>query len=127
MHTIRLRGPWEYRRAEETDAAYQRLKLPADWSSVLGDANQASTFEFRRTFHKPTGLNDSDTVWLVLEGLPNATVHLNELSLGVTSADSSARFEIASKLDSRNHLRVTLKLQPGEPCHGEVSLEIAGQ
>lgn len=127
MHTIRLRGPWEYRRVDDTNLPFERLKLPADWSSVCRDTTSSSSFEFRRSFHRPTGIEENDNVSIVLSQLPSATAILNGQPLGTTSDDGSARLPIASLLADRNELQVLVDLRHNQSCMGEVVIQIDAQ
>ena len=122
MHTIRLRGPWEYRPASQPTAALQRLKLPADWASVASEEPEA--FEFYRSFQMPTGIEAEDEIYLVLQQLPSAELELNGQPLGSTTTDAAARFSIKQHLAQRNQLKITLSLTANQPCNGEVAIQI---
>jgi len=83
MHTIRLRGPWEWE--------------PPDC--------------FRRPFHEPTCLQPEDVVWLVIES-PQALLQivLNENRLGTVASGSPAeRFDIGALLQPYNRLEIRLE------------------
>jgi hypothetical protein len=106
MHVIRLRGPWQSR----------------DLSGMV---------RCRRTFHKPTGLETGEQVWLVVEPRSRATVHLNGRLLGdVQPGTAAGRFDVTGLLDDGNALEIDVERgAPGEAgaggLVGEVRLEIA--
>src|SRR6187401_1792631 len=80
MHTIRLRGPWQLqpvmRYELQADGAYVpnrenlppevRMTMPTDWSGVFG-AGFFGRVNYRRVFHRPTGLGGGARVFLVVE------------------------------------------------------------
>ena len=95
-HTIRLRGPWDYRplaRAElEADGSVRwddrdlpaggTMGMPADWGAALGN-DFRGLVRFTRRFTQPTGLGEQTRVWLVVENVDwQATVTLNGTPLG---------------------------------------------
>jgi len=91
MHSIRLRGPWRYEVLEHSGAAGEptpgdlpspgKQKMPADWAEKLG-ADFYGTVRYTRTFHQPTGLEEGQGVWLVVEGAhTRASVSLNDSTL----------------------------------------------
>jgi hypothetical protein len=120
MHTIRLRGPWELEpvaryvqlgdgRYERTDAPLVtvRAKLPDDWAKVLGGEFLGSVC-YRRTFQRPTGLEQGQRVWLIVEPPRSCcVVNLNDHSLGVVSGEGNpGKFEISKLLQDHNWLEI---------------------
>lgn len=123
MHTIRLRGPWEFLPLShtrllsggETTRALEelpdggRMQMPADWSAVLG--NFRGRVRFTRFFNQPTGLGAKDTVWLVVEP-PDAwgDVRLNDCALGsVAAGGPPARYDVTHGLLDRNELIIEVE------------------
>ncbi len=98
-HTIRLREPWQQ-------------------ESVPGGG-----MRWFRTFHRPTGLSERETVWLVIKG-PFDAVELNGQSLTITEGRPADRDDITSKLADRNRLMVRTA-GPAEERGFSVLLEIA--
>jgi hypothetical protein len=156
IHTIRLAGPWQYEplaRSVRASAGVSestadlpppgRIDMPADWAATLG-ADFRGRVRFRRSFGRPTGLEPSDRVWLVLERIDaRGVVSLNGSPLGETSIDSGpTRFDVTALLAVRNELVIEVEL-PDWPADedlrrrgdragqvggviGEVRLEIHG-
>lgn len=123
MHSIRLRGPWQYTpiattrwtedgQSEETGTTVPesgKMKIPCDWSDALG-ANFRGKVLFQRHFHQPTGLADGDIVCIRIEQVNAlADVFLNHEAIGSASAKSgSVAFDIAGKLEPRNLLEIVV-------------------
>ena len=158
MHIIRLRGPWELKPVlglvvaadglwtrKRTAAADLpnacRQTMPADWSATLGQ-DFAGCVSYRRSFHRPTNLQSSDSVWLVVEPpRSTAAIHLNGELLGSASeGEPAARFEINARLKDRNQLEIFVShpaldsdgnpaqntgQEPAGGLIGEVRLEIS--
>jgi hypothetical protein len=154
MHTIRLRGPWHLeavtRFVPQADGTYcpvkddlpwsARAKTPADWSSVFG-AGFLGRVRYERAFQKPTGLEDGERLFLVVEPprSEGCIVLQGQLIGFVHAGEGTQRFEITDRLASRNTLEVFvdhpaldgLRSTVGEPVDtlpggliGEVRLEI---
>jgi hypothetical protein len=123
-HIIRLRGPWRYqplaRRVLLADGtvredvvaqdAARTMRLPADWSQVLGDFR--GRVRFMRSFHRPTGLTPGTHVALVIDAVDaRATVMLNGQLLGTCGGPGfAARFNIRPHLQLRNELAIDVEL-----------------
>ena len=123
MHSIRLRGPWQYTpiattrwtedgQSEETGTSVPepgKMKIPCDWSDSLGN-NFRGKVLFQRHFHQPTGLADGDVVRIRIEQINAwADVFLNHEAIGSTSAKSgSVTFDIEDKLEPRNLLEIVV-------------------
>ena len=131
-HVIRLRGPWNYeplaRFVPHTDGRVDAtndnlppsgvIELPADWASVLGADFQGSV-RFTRRFHRPTGLEASSRVTLVIEDVDwQAELLLNDRLLGTVFCSRSldaqqamkcpARFDISTQLTPQNQLSIVV-------------------
>ena len=125
MHTIRLRGPWQYTPLAHTywtEAAVSiecdtdvpapgRLTLPSDWEPVLGKDFRGKVL-FQRQFNLPTGLHESSIVQLSVESVDAmATLYLNHHTLGnIALEQSSATFEIQQHLEPTNLLEIAVDL-----------------
>lgn len=151
LHRIRLRGPWQLEalarfQAQSGDLdlttaelpAPARMQMPADWSASFGDAFFGRV-RYRRAFHKPTGLDLGERVFLVIEPpRSEGEAALNGVVLGRVAGDT-ARFDITDRLDYDNLLEIVVthpagresKVTAGELAGlapgglvGEVRLEI---
>jgi hypothetical protein len=91
----------------------QRLKLPAEWRTEFGD--RAGTVRFCRHFNKPTNLDSSESVFIVLTGFGGAgKASINGTQLGIIVADKpQAEFDITSHLQSGNQLALEIEFDPG--------------
>lgn len=93
-HSFRLRDPWKCERAAEGAVR---------WS---------------RGFHRPTGLEDDDDLWLVISGLPaEAQVGLNGKPLASPEGARHGQFLVTGLVvaDNRIDLVVPSSLQPPAP------------
>ena len=125
MHTIRLRGPWNYLplcrttwTAEGTSTEIEgtvppggRLNMPADWQSILGN-DFFGRVRFERHFHCPTGLTEQDQVFIAIEEVDAlGSVQLNGQHVGDIPANAGpTRFDITILLQQRNRLEVVVDL-----------------
>jgi beta-galactosidase/beta-glucuronidase len=134
LHTIRLRGPWEYTVEARTDASISsvnlpprgRVTMPATWAAYLG-ADFRGRVAYLRRFGKPTNLAPTEQVWLVCEGAAeSASLAVNGHHLGsVTGPSSPAEFDVTKLLGERNELVATVESsQATGGLTGEVRLEI---
>lgn len=106
-HTIRLNGPWEMT-TPSTDQP-RRVKLPADWPLVLS-ACETGPSTLQRWFHRPTGLDDTTAVQLVLTSLPcRGSVSLNDARLGDFQAGQRDAFDVGKRLTPRGCLKLSLE------------------
>jgi hypothetical protein len=121
MHTIRLRGPWQleplegyihrvgghYASSTEDLPAPARATMPADWSEWCG-RDFLGRVRYRRTFQKPTGLDNGERVWLVIEPpRSHGTVLLGDESLGeLRWGEPAARYDITERLEDHNRLEI---------------------
>ena len=124
MHVIRLRGPWEYQWLPAGAAG--RIWLPCDWRQELADGT--GRVRLSRHFHSPLGLDEDETVWLVVcDGNPLAEAALNGLPLArFAGSIRDARIDITDRLELRNLLTIDTPA-PAEVSAGpfqEVRLEI---
>ncbi len=118
-HSMRLHGPWRCdpvaryvmpenalpRETRDDLPAPARLTAPADWSAALG-ADFRGRALFRRGFNRPTGLESSETLWLVIEGLDACgVVSLNGQRLGEVEGYALPReFDVTARLEPRNEV-----------------------
>lgn len=81
-HSFRLRHPWECEQQESSTR----------WS---------------RGFHKPTGLEPSDRLWLVVSGLPaGCSVSLNDQPLPTPAANQPGQYEVTDLLGDSNRIEI---------------------
>ena len=106
-HRIQLKGPWQVRRLDQ-DKPPTRVFMPASWVAIFGE--ESGRAEFRRKFNQPTNLESHEHVWIVFDGIGGeGTIRINGQNLGpITSATSSAEFEITQHLSLHNELVVEL-------------------
>ena len=122
MHIIRLRGPWEVVPMEIRGATPLRLMLPGNWRAPLGD--YTGRVQFRRRFHRPTGLGGDSRVALAAAALPSQRLGLCNDEL-LSADESLERYDLTRHLATENLLVIELTLTGEEPLSGEVWLEIS--
>ena len=124
VHIIRLRGPWMIHPATEdaTTPTRVNIKSAGDWAAVLTDLDAPTRLE--RRFHCPTGLDDRQQVWLVIEGGDSLAVELNQTP--IDSADEmSLQFDITTNLMIDNQVAIVIDRQDSTtPTITDVRLEI---
>ena len=80
-----------------------------------------------RVFHKPTGMEPSDTLWLVASGLPNeARVWLNQEALSTPPNAPAGQFEITGLLAEANRIVIESPGTCGSDFPFDVRLGIVG-
>jgi len=100
-HTIRLRDPWQH--------------API----------QAGGMRWTRAFHRPTGLTERETVWLVVSG-ETSGVRLGGQLLTASGAGPGSHYDITARLADHNRLTVEVP-QADVKRPFEVCLEIREQ
>jgi hypothetical protein len=121
MHTIRLRGPWQLepvaRFVPQKDGTYfpvkenlppaDRVTMPADWSSSFG-TDFLGRVRYHRVFQKPTGLDNGEHVFLVVEPpRSSACITLFEKLVGfVDPGEGIKRFDVTDQLQDHNRLSI---------------------
>lgn len=124
VHSIRLRGPWDYQVEWAVDGAPPasgRVKMPCDWSDSLGSAFRGRV-RYRRSFNRPTNLDARQSVWLVVEAVrERAEVALNGRALGSVLGDAPARFNVTTILASHNELTVLVESASNVNTHADAS------
>ena len=149
MHTIRLRGPWNFeaiaRFVPQADGTYlpvvhdlppsARATMPADWSASFG-ADFVGRVRYHRVFQTPTGLDSGERVFLVVEPpRTRGTVKLADRTLGIIHHGGPlGRYDITDQLEDHNRLEVIVEhpqfdqpeahVQAPGGLVGEVRLEI---
>ena len=118
-HSIRLIGPWfvqpqdglQFIDQREEIAAVRRIKMPASWENLFGNAKGKATF--MRTFNSPTGI-DQQTLKIMLEELNGSgTVSLNgEQLIEYGNDDNHIQVNITSQLKLNNQLVIELVCDP---------------
>ncbi len=142
MHVIRLRGPWHVEplarfvpqgdgtileSAEELAAGF-RVNMPADWSAILG-GDFLGRVRYTRAFHKPTGLELGERVFLVVEApRSRGAVELNGKQVGEVRMDRAPmRVDVTDLLGGDERLEILVEHDVPECVGGlvgEVRLEI---
>ena len=97
-HIIHLRDPWQCERASEGGVR---------WS---------------RAFHRPTGLTERETVWLVITD-KSAVIELNGHVLAAAEGVPVGRYDITDRLLARNHLVIQVP-HPSDVRTFDVAMEI---
>ena len=136
-HVIRLRGPWEYEFVSVAGGGVLprgTMQLPGDWPP--GTAGLAGDVYLTRHFHRPTGLSESERIWLTivnqkaavgvtLNGQPLLTRETAKSEKAAAASEPVLRLEITSLLQPRNTLNLEL-FKPTEDARfsGQVALEI---
>ena len=124
-HVIRLRGPWHNQVLSRTvlldDGSTEiesgdlpppgRARMPCDWGESLGPDFRGQV-RYTRHFHRPTGLDQGQTVALAVEQVDAwAHVTLNGHFLGELRAETGlGRFDVTEMLLERNELIVAVEL-----------------
>lgn len=144
MHTIRLRGPWNVepvaRFVLQPDGTYRpervnlppgvKMTMPADWSAAFG-ANFLGRVRYLRVFQSPTGLENGERVFLVVEGgRSRALVELNGKRLGEGFTwGQVGRYEITAMLEDHNRLEIVVEhpaLDAGRAANDDGSIRLPG-
>lgn len=132
IHRIRLVGPWEWA-VSALETEWKKLRLPDDWSSL---APQNAEVSFRRRFHRPTGIQPNDRLFIVISTLGALSrVQLNGHDLravpGPARVTGEQSFEISGKLEEINLLQLMLPQLTADESHARldqpVLLEILAQ
>ncbi len=150
VHKIRLRGPWQAAllRADHLDqpavnlVVGSKIRLPIHTNWRDGPGGQWLGPDFRglvlleRSFGRPTGLDESQQVWLVVEAPhQHGSITLNESPLGKFQAgDPSFSAPIRFVMQARNCLQIQVEFSDDSSRRsantaangllGEVRLEI---
>ena len=126
MHSIRLRGPWEF--SIRGSGASGRIDFPCTWQELVDAAGSTSgAIVLTRRFNKPTGLESRDLVWLSFRSpAASLTAALNGTPLALKGQpDGSWQAEITTLLADRNELPVELAPpSPPLPAVADASLEV---
>lgn len=107
VHAFRLREPWERTLADHA----------VQWS---------------RGFHRPTGLDPDDALWLVVAGMPaDAEVALNGQVLEPAAADRPGQFDVTGLVADSSRVVISVPRQavdpPPEAFPYDVRLGIVGR
>ena len=128
VHTIRLRGPWQFQAQPHTGAAHSgKANLPATAASLLGEAFSGRLVLTRR-FNCPSNLEPHEQVSLVIATAGTLVrVALNGADLPPAVGDPAA-LPLTPHLAPSNELALELELPGDSPAPerplGEVHLEI---
>jgi hypothetical protein len=84
-HSFRLRDPWQ--------------------RELLADGG----VRWSRVFHRPTGLEPDDELWLVCSGLPpGASVAMNATPLTAPNPDAPYQFHVTALLTEKNRIAIDI-------------------
>jgi len=128
-HRIQLRGPWEVETLDPSAVLPSRVQLPCTWAAAFGEFS--GPVRLKRRFHRPTNLDPTDHVRLVVVAPGQAgRFTLNGRSLGTFVAQTGeSSFEIGDGLLQTNQMIV--ELQPPESGSSlfwqTVAIEIASE
>ncbi len=123
---MRLRGPWEYETVSAAVPRRGRVKLPDAWPSLA--EHRGVPLRLRRVFHRPSGLEPHERLWLAWEGL-NAgdRVCCNGKLLGNGDPLTAAKsFDITPLLAEQNELLIDLPAVGAASRPFDVWLEVRG-
>lgn len=145
MHSIRLRGPWQFTVEPDANPPSQprsgQIKLPADWAELMAiqpgnaepetDANTAAKparVELSRSFNAPTGI-DSSRIVVAVENLGPPTelqtsFTINGQQVAATINHETQSFDITPQLVQHNQLAIRVTLNPARKYFGEVTIQI---
>ena len=117
MHTIRLRGPWEFRvfadysrpDASDTDLPSGKIQMPTGWGASLWHDFRGRV-RFTRRFNQPTGLDNTEQVRLCVAAVNGlAIISLNDQVLAqVVDEGNDQRFDVLQLLRPTNQLVITV-------------------
>ncbi len=121
VHTIRLRGPWQYAVVSpdhgdqpEEARTWQTVRLPATWAD-LSEFDSSARIRLRRRFHKPTGVEPHEMVFLVVTiNGQHVDLCLNNTPLVPTGSGHAEEFRITEHLAETNELSVAFD-RPATP------------
>ena len=113
-HDIRLAGPWEFSEANSTD--WNRCQLP--WTAP----DASNSYVIRRKFHRPTGLDNTSTLSLLIEASGSLTqIALNsepisraKTSVSLASPEQATialvqyEFEVTTRVSEFNTVEIQL-------------------
>ena len=140
-HLIRLRGPWQRTVVFGAETVIEggeneKVIMPISVADDLGDSFRGRV-EYQRFFNRPTGIEASTKLHLALDRVVGADLEVklnNELLGEFDHQNDRVCFEIGSRLQKRNDLRVRLSTLPSDVessstkqvsgLVGEVRLEI---
>lgn len=120
MHVIRLRRPWDRIR---DGAVAERIEVP-DCGPAAAEPGIAC--QYRRRFHRPSGLQALTRVRLQISGWEGRLESITLNDVAVPIAGSTVDAELTGLLQPHNELLLTIRSLPGEPARlsGEVRLAI---
>jgi hypothetical protein len=92
-HSFRLRDPWQC------------------------DCLTTGATRWSRVFHRPTGLEPDDALWLVCSGLPAETsVTLNGTLLARNAGDASHQYEVTPLITETNKVELVIPSDSAPPA-----------
>lgn len=129
-HPIRLHGPWQFTVLATAPPRGGQVTFPCPLGE-LAPLDFPGQVRLERRFGRPTNLDPSETVWLVLEGVAgNFELWLNgERIAGPGASQAAIEYDITDRLLVRNELRLDLRIDRAAPTDlvvRAVRLEIRG-
>lgn len=116
LHRMRLRGPWgiceQDLSGDAVDSSPSTVKVPVSWQELFGNRNGSAIFT--RHFNRPTGLEQTDQVWLALQSpgmecqIQMSDTSLPSFELSVSAGETWTTTDLTTKLDTHNRLRIKL-------------------
>lgn len=141
MHSIRLRGPWQFTVEPDAENPSQtrsgQIKLPADWADLIStqpenaDSTAAARqprVELSRSFNAPTGVESSRIV-VALDNLGSpakldTSFTINGQTVAATITHETQSFDVTTQLEQHNQLAIRVTLNPARKYFGEVTIQI---
>jgi hypothetical protein len=135
VHLIRLATPWgrQLISLEGADGDWERVQIPDVVTKLTNEStlrdesvSPGGSVIYRRTFNRPTNLENQTPVWLVIESLLGRIVGIEFNGHSIEISDSfPVRISIAQRLQLHNDLRIELAPREGQiGLSGPVRLEI---
>ena len=133
IHTIRLKGPWEYRWLDQPSNALDEpvvaegtIHAPVSWQECFG--SRTGRVSWSRRFQRPTNLDPDERVLLSLEGIRGIErVCLNDSDLQpVPFPNIEARYDLTNGLLATNLMQIeTRQTADDDPNHSGLWCPIA--
>ena len=99
-----------------------RLRPPWDCEPV-----NAERLCWQRVFHRPTGLEKTDQLWLVVSGLPaDGHVWLNDQRLAPPEGRPLGQFEVTGLVEETSRIAIEMRGSEGDDFPLDVRLAIVG-
>lgn len=121
-HPFRLKGPWQFTAHNVQDHGskpleYSEIDGPGSWGSMVGE-RFCGQVKLVRRFGRPSNVEIPETVWLVVDDLPQgSSVTLNGRPMGlVAGGPRHVEWEVTDRLAARNELCIEFTVAEGQPA-----------